>query len=414
MSAPLAAAARSFDAAADTLGLDEAARCVLGTAERAIAARIELVRDDGSVMVLPAWRVQHSTLRGPAKGGIRWHHEVEEGEVRAIAMWMAWKTAVVGIPYGGGKGGITVDPRGFSPAERERLMRAYVRAIAPIIGVERDVPAPDVNTTPADMAIFADEYERIIGMRAPAIVTGKPLSVGGSVGRDTATARGALFVALDAAGRLGLSVRGARVAISGFGNAGAYAARLFAAEGARIVALSDSRGAIHNDAGLDLDAVAAHKAASGSVRGFAGAADVPVAEVLAVPAEIAIPAAIDGEIDAALAARIEARLLVEAANGPATPEGHAELVRRGITVAPDILANAGGVTVSYFEWLQGKSGDYWDAATVDARLRAVMDRAAADVWATAERIGAGVDLRLAATTLAVGRVAEARAARGRA
>ena len=412
MSAPLIAAHASFAAAADAIGLDSTARAVLSTAERAILARLELVRDDGSVTVLPAFRVQHSTVRGPAKGGIRWHHEVDEGEVRALAMWMAWKTAVVGIPYGGGKGGITVDPRGFSPAERERLMRAYVRAIAPIIGVERDVPAPDVNTTPADMAIFADEYERIIGMRAPAVVTGKPLAVGGSLGRDTATARGALIAALDAAGRIGLAVDGARVTISGFGNAGAHAARLFAAAGATIVALSDSKGAIYDERGIDLAAVSAHKLATGSVKGFAGAEDIDPALVLTVPAQIAVPAAIDGEIDEAIAARIEASLIVEAANGPATPDGHAELVRRHVTVVPDILANAGGVTVSYFEWLQGKSGDYWTAQTVDDRLHAVMTQASADVWTMATEI-ATVDLRLAATAIAVRRVAEAKTARGR-
>jgi glutamate dehydrogenase/leucine dehydrogenase len=325
---------------------------------------------------------------------------------------MAWKTAVVGIPYGGGKGGITVDPRGFSPGERERLMRAYVRAIAPIIGAERDVPAPDVNTTPADMAIFADEYERIIGMRAPAVVTGKPLAVGGSLGRDTATARGALIAALDAAGRIGLTVDGARVTISGFGNAGAHAARLFAAAGATIVALSDSKGAIYDERGIDLAAVSAHKQTTGSVKGFAGAEDIDPALVLTVPAQIAVPAAIDGEIDEAIAARIEASLIVEAANGPATPDGHAEIVRRHVTVVPDILANAGGVTVSYFEWLQGKSGDYWTAQAVDDRLRAVMTQASADVWAMATEI-ATVDLRLAATAIAVRRVAEAKTARGR-
>jgi|688.fasta_scaffold03692_8 glutamate dehydrogenase/leucine dehydrogenase len=412
MSAPLIAAHASFAAAADAIGLDVTARAVLSTAERALLARLELVRDDGGVMVLPAFRVQHSTVRGPAKGGIRWHHEVDEGEVRALAMWMAWKTAVVGIPYGGGKGGITVDPRGFSPGERERLMRAYVRAIAPIIGAERDVPAPDVNTTPADMAIFADEYERIIGMRAPAVVTGKPLAVGGSLGRDTATARGALIAALDAAGRIGLTVDGARVTISGFGNAGAHAARLFAAAGATIVALSDSKGAIYDERGIDLAAVSAHKQTTGSVKGFAGAEDIDPALVLTVPAQIAVPAAIDGEIDEAIAARIEASLIVEAANGPATPDGHAEIVRRHVTVVPDILANAGGVTVSYFEWLQGKSGDYWTAQAVDDRLRAVMTQASADVWAMATEI-ATVDLRLAATAIAVRRVAEAKTARGR-
>jgi len=411
MSAPLAAAHVSFEAAADALGLDPEMRATLATAERAIFARLELRRDDESLMVLPAFRVQHSTVRGPAKGGIRWHHEVDEGEVRALAMWMAWKTAVVGIPYGGGKGGITVDPRGFSAGERERLMRAYVRAIAPIIGVERDVPAPDVNTTPADMAIFADEYERIIGMRAPAVVTGKPLAVGGSLGRDTATARGALIAAMETARTIGMSINGARVAISGFGNAGAHAARLFAHEGARIVALSDSKGAIHDERGLDLDAVTAHTRATGSVKGFVGAEEIDPALLLTVPAEIAVPAAMDGEIDEAIATRIEATLIVEAANGPATPDGHAELVRRHVTIVPDILANAGGVTVSYFEWLQGKSGDYWSAEAVDDRLQTVMRRASADVWAMAGKLST-IDLRLAATAIAVQRVAEAKAARG--
>jgi glutamate dehydrogenase/leucine dehydrogenase len=411
MSAPLAAAHVSFEAAADALGLDPEMRATLATAERAIFARLELRRDDESLMVLPAFRVQHSTVRGPAKGGIRWHHDVDEGEVRALAMWMAWKTAVVGIPYGGGKGGITVDPRGFSAGERERLMRAYVRAIAPIIGVERDVPAPDVNTTPADMAIFADEYERIIGMRAPAVVTGKPLAVGGSLGRDTATARGALIAAMETARTIGMSINGARVAISGFGNAGAHAARLFAHEGARIVALSDSKGAIHDERGLDLDAVTAHKRATGSVKGFVGAEEIDPALLLTVPAEIAVPAAMDGEIDEAIATRIEATLIVEAANGPATPDGHAELVRRHVTIVPDILANAGGVTVSYFEWLQGKSGDYWSAEAVDDRLQTVMRRASADVWAMAGKLST-IDLRLAATAIAVQRVAEAKAARG--
>ncbi|HYG58736.1 MAG TPA: Glu/Leu/Phe/Val dehydrogenase, partial [Symbiobacteriaceae bacterium] len=306
--------------------------------------------DNGTLRVFTGYRSQHVTALGPAKGGIRFHPDVTADEVRALSMWMSFKTSVVGLPYGGGKGGITVDPKLLSEGELERLSRGWVQAFWKEIGPELDIPAPDVNTTPQIMAWMTDEYERIIGRSAPGVFTGKPIAIGGSLGRNEATGRGTCIVVREAARHLGMNLKGARVAIQGFGNAGTVTARLMEEMGAVITAISDSKGGIVKPTGLEVAEVMAHKRSTGSVMNFPGAANVDQVGVLTADAEILIPAALENQIDEPVAEQIKATIIAEAANGPTTPDGNTVLTRRGIFVVPDILASAGGVTVSYFEW----------------------------------------------------------------
>ena len=403
-------AQRQFDLAAERLSLDPGLRRVLREPRRELTVHFPVHMDDGTVQVFTGYRVQHNLGRGPAKGGIRYHQDVSLDEVKALAMWMTWKCAVVGIPYGGGKGGVSVDPKKLSLKEVEALTRRYTTEISILIGPERDIPAPDVNTTPQMMAWIMDTYSMHAGYTVPAVVTGKPISLGGSEGRNEATARGCVFTIIDAAALLGMDLRRCTVAVQGFGNAGAIAARLIRDEGATVVAVSDSTGGIHDPAGLDVDRVIAWKKEHGTVVGFPRAREISNAELLEVECDILIPAALENQITARNAGNVKAKIVAEAANGPTTPEADDILYERGVFLIPDILANAGGVTVSYFEWVQDLNRDHWSEAVVNAKLREIMDRAFNETAAMAER--EKVNMRTAAYLLAVQRVADATALRG--
>ena len=403
-------AQRQFDLAADRLNLDPGLRRVLREPRRELTVHFPVKMDDGSVQVMTGYRVQHNLGRGPAKGGIRYHQDVSLDEVKALAMWMTWKCAVVGIPYGGGKGGVVVDPKKLSMKELEGLTRRFATEIEVLIGPERDIPAPDVNTNAQVMAWIMDTYSMHQGYTVPGVVTGKPISLGGSEGRNEATARGAVYCIVEAGRHLGLDLGTARVAIQGFGNAGSIAARLIAHEGSTVVAVSDSTGGIHRPQGLDVDRVIAWKQEHGTVQGFPGATDVTNAEVLEVDCDILIPAALENQITARNAGHIRARVVAEAANGPTTPEADEILFDHGVFLIPDILCNAGGVTVSYFEWVQDLNRDHWTESIVNEKLRGIMTRAFAETLAIAE--GETVNMRTAAYLLAVQRVADATALRG--
>ena len=405
-----AVAQQQFDRAADKLDLDPGLRRVLRQPRRELTVHFPVKMDDGSVQVFTGYRVQHNLGRGPAKGGIRYHQDVTLDEVKALAMWMTWKCAVVGIPYGGGKGGVVVDPKKLSRKELEGLTRRYATEISILIGPERDIPAPDVNTNAQTMAWIMDTYSMHVGYTVPAIVTGKPIALGGSQGRNEATARGAVYCIEEAAPHLGLDLAKATVVVQGYGNAGSIAARLMAEVGSKIIAVSDSTGGIVDPNGLDPLKVLAWKQEHGTVQGYPGARDITNAELLETPCDILIPAALENQITARNAGRIEARIVAEAANGPTTPEADAELYRRGVFVIPDILCNAGGVTVSYFEWVQDLNRDFWNEAVVNAKLREIMVKAFGDTLATSLR--EEVDMRLAAYMLAVERVASATSTRG--
>jgi glutamate dehydrogenase (NAD(P)+) len=407
---PYHMALQQFEAAADKLYLSEDLREVLRQPKRELTVNFPVRLDSGRMKTFTGYRVQHNVNRGPAKGGIRYGPDVTLDEVKALAMWMTWKCAVVGIPYGGAKGGVICDPKHMSPGELERLTRRYASEIAIIIGPHSDIPAPDVNTNAQVMAWIMDTYSMHEGYSIPAVVTGKPLSLGGSEGRNDATATGVLFVTRQAARRLGMPLQGARVSIQGYGNAGSVAARLFHKEGCKVVAVSDTRGGIYHEAGLDPAAVLRHKQEHGSVVGFPHAQQMSVQEVLEVPCEILIPAATEGVITAKNADRVQARIVSEAANGPTTPQADTILFDKGISVIPDILANAGGVTVSYFEWVQDLQSFFWGVEEITQKLEVIMNRAFAAVAEKADQ--SHCDLRLAANMLAISRVAEATQIRG--
>jgi glutamate dehydrogenase (NAD(P)+) len=366
--------------------------------------------DDGSVQVFTGYRVQHNLGRGPAKGGIRYHQDVTLDEVKALAMWMTWKCAVVGIPYGGGKGGVVVDPKKLSRRELENLTRRFATEIEVLIGPERDIPAPDVNTNAQTMAWIMDTYSMHVGYTVPGVVTGKPVSLGGSEGRNEATARGTVYCVVEAAEHLGIDLNRATVVVQGFGNAGSIAAQLMEQEGSQVIAVSDSTGGIHNPGGLDIQRVVAWKAEHGTVVGFPGARSVSNEDLLEIECDVLIPAALENQITQANADRIRAKIVGEAANGPTTPEADAILHKRGTFVIPDILCNAGGVTVSYFEWVQDLNRDHWSEGIVNSKLHEVMTRSFAQVVEMAQR--EQVENRLAAYLLAVDRVASATSLRG--
>ena len=407
---PFDIARARFEEAAQALGLNVGERQLLATPERVLEVAVPLRRDDGRVEVFTGYRVQHNGARGPYKGGVRYHPAVTADEVKALAAAMTWKCAVVDIPFGGAKGGIACDPKTFSRAELERLTRRYTREIAPIIGPDRDIPAPDVNTDAQVMAWLFDAYSSLVGEPAPGVVTGKPLALGGSHGRLAATGQGLTLVTLDALARLGISARGARVAIQGFGNVGAAAAAKLAEAGLSIVAVGDSRGAVFRPRGMDPAALVAHKRKTGSVVTFPGTETMRPDQVLAVDCDVLVPAALDNAITGAIAPEVRARVIVEGANGPTTPQADRILAMRGVTVVPDILANAGGVTVSHFEWVQARQGMWWDADTVLTSLAKTMRRAFQDISDRASHDH--VDMRSAAYRLAVGRVVEATRLRG--
>jgi len=399
-----------FDVIAARMNLEPALRAVLRQPRRVLAVSIPVVMDDGSVKVFEGYRVQHSLTRGPAKGGIRYHPDVTLDEVKALAMWMTWKCAVVGIPYGGAKGGIVCNPKQMSLGELERLTRRYTSEILPIIGPEVDIPAPDVNTKPQMMAWIMDTYSMNKGYTVPAVVTGKPLSVGGLCGREEATGRGGVYVLLSLLKVLNMTPQGLRVAIQGFGNAGMYCARLLRELRCKIIAVSDSRGGVFKGDGLDPEAVVRHKAATSSVVGLSGAETITNQELLALECDILVPAALENQITVENAAQVRAKVVLELANGPTTPEADEVLANRGVVVIPDILANAGGVTVSYFEWLQNLLPYPWTQREVQLKLRDIMQWAAKTVWDRAQ--AEGISLRTAALSIAVERVAEATRTRG--
>ena len=403
-------AQRQFDLAADRLNLDPGMRLVLREPRREFTVHFPVHMDDGSVAVFTGYRVQHNLGRGPAKGGIRYHQDASLDEVKALAMWMTWKCAVVGIPFGGGKGGVIVDPKQLSQKELEGLTRRFFTEIEVLVGPEKDIPAPDVNTNAQIMAWMMDTYSMHAGHTVPGVVTGKPVSLGGSEGRNEATARGTVFCIIEATRHLGMVLSKTRVAIQGFGNAGSIAARLIGLEGATVVAVSDSTGGIHDPNGLDIGRVIAWKQEHGTVQGFPSASDVTNAQVLEVDCDILIPAALENQITSRNAGNIKARLIAEAANGPTTPDADEILFKNGKFMIPDILCNAGGVTVSYFEWVQDLNRDHWSETVVNEKLREIMVKAFSEVLAIARR--EQCDMRTAAYLLAVKRVADAMELRG--
>lgn len=407
---PFLMAQRQVRAAVHALGGSNELYELLRSPSRFVEVQIPVRMDNGALRLFTGFRSQHLHVLGPAKGGIRYHDDVTADEVRALSMWMSFKTAMLSLPFGGAKGGIVVNAKTLSHDELERLSRGYVRAIWQILGPDQDIPAPDVSTNAQIMGWMTDEYEQITGRSAPGVFTGKPLALGGSLGRTEATGRGTVITIREAARHLGLSLEGARVAVQGFGNAGVFAARMLEAHGAIIVAVSDSRGGIVNPKGIPLNELRAHKQATGTVKGFPGAEAATQREVLTADCDILIPAALENQIDGEIAAAVRARIVAEAANGPTTPDGDQVLARRGIFVIPDVVASAGGVTVSYFEWVQNKSGHYWTEDEVNARLEQKMVRAFQDVVVMAESRKAS--MRTAAYMHAVSRIAAGLEARG--
>ncbi|MBI4032835.1 Glu/Leu/Phe/Val dehydrogenase [Candidatus Berkelbacteria bacterium] len=391
--------------AAKTLKLDPNLIPLLTNPERVLEVSVPLKYDDGHVAVYRGYRVQYNGARGPYKGGIRYHQDVDLDEVKALAGWMTWKCAVVDLPYGGGKGGIAINPKLLSDAENERLTRTFARRLSPIVGPTVDIPAPDVNTTSQIMAWFRDEYEQVTGTSAPGVITGKPVDQGGSLGRDTATARGGVDVLLAYLKEIKRNPKGMTVAIQGYGNAGAHAAELLMGTGMIVVAVSDSKGAIHDPHGLDAAALAAHKAESGSVEGFPGSTALSPAELLTLDVDILVPAALENQLTKSNAPNVNASVVLELANGPTTPEADKILAKKRVVVIPDILANAGGVTVSYFEWKQNLDGEHWTLEDVQQSLHETMVRSLGAVLDAAAKHK--TTLRNAAYLVAVKRVADA-------
>ncbi len=403
-------ARQQFTIAADLIELDDDMRAVLSSPKRQLIVSIPVKMDDGRIKVFEGYRVQYNIARGPAKGGIRYHPDVTLDEVRALAAWMTWKCATVDIPYGGGKGGIRVDPHKLSLNELERLTRRYASEIAPIIGEHIDIPAPDVYTNEQTMAWIMDTISMMTGGAHVGIVTGKPIALGGSLGRAEATARGCQFVVREACKELGINLNGARVAVQGYGNAGSIAARLLHEDGAKIIAVSDTHGGIFNPKGFDPVEVLRHKTETGSVVGFKDTDAISNSELLTVGCDILIPAALENQINLDNANEVKARIVAEAANGPVTPGADRILFDRGIFDIPDILANAGGVTVSYFEWVQDNYGFFWSDEEVNRYLEKIMVKAFHEVYAAAKRYK--VHLRTGAYCLAISRVAQATRVRG--
>jgi glutamate dehydrogenase (NAD(P)+) len=407
---PWLAAAARFDEAAARLGLDDGMRKVLGAPARELIVHIPVQLDDGRLEVFTGYRVQHSIARGPAKGGIRFAPDVTLDEVRALASWMTWKCAVVNIPFGGGKGGVICDPNVLSETELEKLTRRYTAEIIDFIGPERDVPAPDVNTNEKVMAWIMDTYSMHTRHTVTAIVTGKPMSLGGSRGRPEATGRGCMIVTQQALPKFGLTPENTKVVIQGFGNVGGMAAKLMSAAGFKIVAIVEYDGAVYNPHGLDIAALQRHRAETGSITGFAEAEDMDKAEAMFLPCDVLLPAATENVIHSGNADRVRCRILCEGANGPTTPLADQILAEKGVFVIPDILANAGGVTVSYFEWVQDRQGFFWNEALVNERLQEIMVESFDAVVQYAETHS--TNNRIAAYMLALDRVAYAIKLRG--
>ena len=407
---PFEIAKQQFDRAADYLELDQSLRNVLRSAKRQLIVSIPVRMDGGETKVFEGYRVQHNIARGPAKGGIRYHPNVTLDEVKALASWMTWKCATVGIPYGGGKGGVICDPKSMSKNELERLTRRYAFEIAPIIGPDRDIPAPDVYTDSQTMAWIMDTISMVHGHTELGVVTGKPLSLGGSQGRHEATARGALYALREACKVKGIDLKGARVAVQGFGNAGSIITRLVAEDGAKVVAACDSKSGVFNENGLDVAAALKHKEETGALIGLKGAKEIAPNDVLEVDCDILCPSALENSITMKNVGGVKAKIIAELANGPTTPSADRVLEDNGALLIPDILANAGGVTVSYYEWVQDQYSFFWSESRINQTLEDTMGDAFHKVHDKAKHYG--VDLRTGAYILAVDRVAEATRVRG--
>ena len=407
---PWMAAAARFDEAADKLKLEDGMRKILKSPAREITVNIPVMLDDGRMEVFTGYRVQHSIARGPGKGGIRFAPDVTLDEVRALASWMTWKCAVVNIPFGGAKGGVICQPNMMSDGELERITRRYTSEIIEFLGPERDVPAPDVNTNDRTMAWIMDTYSMHVRQTMTAVVTGKPMSLGGSLGRPEATGRGCMLVTREALKKLRLDQRTPRVVIQGFGNVGGMAARLMSRLGYRIICIAEYDGAVFNAAGLDIEALMQHRKETGSIREFAGGSEMDKDEALLLECEVLVPAATENVIHTRNANGLRCRILCEGANGPTTPPADEILASKGVFVIPDILANAGGVTVSYFEWVQDRQGFFWNEALVNERLEEIMVNSFAAVVDYAEKHS--VHNRTAAYMLALDRVASCIRLRG--
>lgn len=396
--------------AVDLLGYGSGLHQLLGSSRRETRVSIPLRRDDGTMEVLTGYRVQHNFSRGPTKGGLRYSPDVSLDEVRALAMWMTWKCALLDVPYGGAKGGVTIDPRLYSQSELERVTRRYASELQPVLGPDKDIPAPDIGTDEQTMAWIMDTYSVNAGYTVPGVVTGKPVSIGGSLGRSTATSRGVAQVALAALEHVGIAPTSATAAVQGFGKVGASAAQFLADAGVRIVAISDQYGAVHASKGLDVERLHEHVAVTGTVVGFAEADPLDPDSLLTLDVDLLVPAAVEGVINASNASQVRATVVVEGANGPTTAEADQILRGKGVLVVPDILANAGGVIVSYFEWVQGNQAYWWSVEEVEERLRVRMLSGWSAVVESSLRLG--ITLREAATVIAVQRVAEAHQIRG--
>jgi glutamate dehydrogenase len=397
--------------AVDKLELDPSVYSLLKNPMRTMTVLLPVRMDDGSTRVFTGYRVQHNDALGPSKGGVRFHHDVSMDEVKALATWMTFKCAVIGLPFGGGKGGVICNPEELSTSELERLSRAYIKAIFPILGPEKDIPAPDVNTNPRIMSWMMDEFSSIKQYNVFGVITGKPLIIGGSLGRNEATARGCVFVIEEISKKLNIKLEGASVVIQGFGNVGSNAAKILYDQKVKIVGISDVRGGIYNPRGLNPYKVSEHLTATGSVVNYTGAKTITNSELLELQCDFLIPAALENQITSENAGRVKARIVVEAANGPTTPEADKILAEKHILVVPDILANAGGVTVSYFEWVQNNMGFYWTEEEVNTRLGQLMTKAFHRVY-DLHQARKDTNLRVAAYMLAVKRVSEAMEVRG--
>lgn len=407
---PFKIAQEQLDMAAKLLNLDPAVHSLLREPKRVLEVTFPVRMDNGQVKSFKGFRVQYNDARGPCKGGIRFHPQETIDTVKALAAWMTWKTACVGIPFGGAKGGVICNPKEMSPVELERLSRAYIDAIATVIGPELDIPAPDVYTDPQIMAWMMDEFNKTRGHNTPGVITGKPIPLGGSEGRGDATARGAVYTIREATKRLHIPLKGTTAAIQGYGNAGSHAAILLQEMGARVIAVSDSRGGILSDKGLDPHAVLQHKQKTESVVGFPITEAISNEELLELQCDILVPAALENAITGKNASRIKAKIVAEAANGPTTPEADNILFKNKVFDIPDFLCNAGGVTVSYFEWVQNIYGLYWPVEEVHDRLDKIMTKAFNDVYDI--YVKHNVNMRMAAYMLSVQRVAEAMRLRG--
>ena len=403
-------ALQNFDIAADALELSDDIRAMIKYPERELAVTVPVRMDNGHIRRFQGYRVQHNTVRGPAKGGIRYHPNVNIDEVRALATWMTWKCSVVNIPFGGAKGGVTCNPKEMSQTEIEHLTRRYASAILPLIGPGQDIPAPDVYTNSQIMAWIMDTYSMTKGYPISGVVTGKPVCLGGSLGRNEATGRGVYYTIVSSCEQLRIPLKGLRAVVQGFGNAGSIAAHLLDSNQAYVVGVSDSRGCVYIKNGLDIPKLIMYKEQTGSVVGFAGSEAITPAELLALECDVLIPAALENTVDAGNAASLKTKIVAEAANGPLTPDADRILESKGVFIIPDILCNAGGVTVSYFEWVQDEQHLFWDAQDVYSRLERVMKTAFNEVHKMHQDRNVG--MRTAANMVGIGRVAEATKLRG--